>query len=296
MSIFDIFKRKKKEEKPKIDELVSLAKSLEKNEILMSVTSGKPGASDSKIGGEPYLPRDFEWPTYTSHDDGETRPLSFFCQVNLSELRVYDKDMVLPTQGMLYFFYECETSLWGFDPEDNGAARVFYYDCTDGFAPLELPEEIAEEHRIPELAVKFSSRSSYPKYEELDLHCDTSCQWEDYDKALEKLGVDIDCDPEDHKLLGYADIIQNEMLTECERVSRGLYCGDPESYRSTPEEMEQIINQRAKDWTLLMQISTIETDDFEWMFGDCGMLYFYIRKEDLAAKNFENVNFSVQCG
>ena len=32
------------------------------------------------------------------------------------------------------------------------------------------------------------------------------------------------------------------------------------------------------------------------MFGDCGMLYFYIRKEDLAARRFDNVHFVLQCG
>lgn len=294
--MFDIFKKKKKETGAGVDELVTVARKLAKNEILIKVTDGVPSAEQSKFGGLPYLPADFEWPTYTSRDDGETRPLSFFCQINLTEVRDYDKDGVLPHSGMLYFFYECESSLWGFDPEDKGAARALYYDSIDGFTPVELPEAIAEEHRIPELAIEFSARSSYPKFEELGLHSSVSCSWEGYDKALEKLGVEIDCDSEDHKLLGYADIIQDEMLTECERVSRGLSCGGPESYEATPAEIKEIINQRASDWTLLMQIGTVETADFEWMFGDCGMLYFYIRKDDLAAKNFENTEFSVQCG
>lgn len=294
MSIFDIFK--KKETGASVDELVMVARKLAKNEILIKVTDGVPSAEQSKLGGLPYLPADFEWPTYTSRDDGETRPLSFFCQINLTQVRDYDRDDVLPHSGMLYFFYECESSLWGFDPEDKGAARVFYYDSIEGFAPIELPEAIAEEHRIPNLAIEFSARSSYPKFEELGLHSSVSCSWENYDKALERLGVEIDCDPEDHKLLGYADIIQDEMLTECERVSRGLSCGGPESYEATPTEIKEIINQRASDWTLLIQIGTVETTDFEWMFGDCGMLYFYIRKDDLAAKNFENTEFSVQCG
>ena len=110
------------------------------------------------------------------------------------------------------------------------------------------------------------------------------------------MGVSIDEDPEEHKLLGYADIIQNEMLTECERTSRGLYCGDPESYRNTPKDVEADIAKHAADWVLLLQLSTITKGDFEWMFGDCGMLYFYIRKEDLAAMRFDKASFSVQCG
>ena len=36
-------------------------------------------------------------------------------------------------------------------------------------------------------------------------------------------------------------------------------------------------------------------DGFELMFGDCGRIYFYIRKEDLRNRNFENVWLSLQC-
>ncbi|MCD2347047.1 DUF1963 domain-containing protein [Clostridium guangxiense] len=32
------------------------------------------------------------------------------------------------------------------------------------------------------------------------------------------------------------------------------------------------------------------------MFGDCGEIYFYIRKADLKDKNFENVWLILQCG
>ena len=123
--------------------------------------------------------------------------------------------------------------------------------------------------------------------------------FEEYYRALRALGIDkeedSDEDIEEHKLLGYADVIQNEMLTECERTHRGLYSGDPESYRDTPEDEEADIAEHAKDWMLLLQLSSIETDDFEFMFGDCGMLYFYIKREDLAAMRFDRIEFSVQC-
>ncbi|MGN0700170.1 MAG: DUF1963 domain-containing protein [Oscillospiraceae bacterium] len=32
------------------------------------------------------------------------------------------------------------------------------------------------------------------------------------------------------------------------------------------------------------------------MFGDCGHIYFWIRKADLAARNFDNVWLILQCG
>ena len=85
------------------------------------------------------------------------------------------------------------------------------------------------------------------------------------------------------------------MLTECERVSRGLYCGDAESYENTPDEVKADIEKHTGDWMLLLQLSTVTKGGFELMFGDCGMLYFYIRKDDLAARKFDKIHFSLQC-
>ena len=287
MSIFDLFKKKSN---PVPEGLVS---SLAKNEIVMSVDTdaGAVPPQASKIGGKPWLPRDFQWPVYESD---EMRPLSFLCQINLEEVKSYDRDGVLPGKGMLYFFYECEAFCWGFDPEDKGCARVFYFEDIEDFVPTQWPEDIEEDYIVPEMAVRFKSQPSYPNYEELEYHSSMECDWEDYDTALEKLGVDMDA--ENHKILGYADIIQNEMLSECERVTRGLYCGDPSGYQDASEDEESAIQRGAKDWILLLQLTTLENEDWEWMWGDCGMLYFYIKRQDLAARRFENAWFSLQCG
>lgn len=287
MSIFDLFKKKSN---PVPEGLVS---SLAKNEIVMSVDTdaGAVPPQASKIGGKPWLPWDFQWPVYESD---EMRSLSFLCQINLEEVKSYDRDGVLPGKGMLYFFYECDAFCWGFDPEDKGCARVFYFENIEDFAPIEWPEDIEEDYIVPEMAVRFKSQPSYPNYEELEYHSSMECDWEDYDEALEKLGVDMEA--ENHKLLGYADIIQNEMLSECERVTRGLYCSDPSGYQDASEDEDAAIQRGAKDWILLLQLTTLENEDWEWMWGDCGMLYFYIKRQDLAARRFENAWFSLQCG
>lgn len=289
MSIFDLFKKKKNGEG-----LKALALSLAKNEIVMEVDEDaqRIAPDASKLGGMPYLPKDFAWPQFS--DEGEKCPLSFLCQINLADVKQYDLDGVLPEKGMLYFFYDCEAFRWGFDPEDKGCARVFYFEDTEGFAPMAWPEGIEEDYVVPEMAARFRQKISYPMYEELEFYSDVECDFEDYDAVLEKLGVDLD--EESHKLLGYAYIIQNEMLSECERVNRGLYCGDAESYQNTLEDEDVAIARGAKDWTLLLQLSTLEKGDWELMWGDCGMLYFYIKKQDLLQKRFENAWFSLQCG
>ena len=95
------------------------------------------------------------------------------------------------------------------------------------------------------------------------------------------------------KLLGYPDIIQNSMEEECAAVTRGINMGGI-GYLYLKKYHDEI-KKASKDWILLFQMDTIESDDYELMFGDCGHLYFWIKKEDLANKNFENIWLILQC-
>ena len=47
------------------------------------------------------------------------------------------------------------------------------------------------------------------------------------------------------------------------------------------------------DWCLLLQLDS--DGDINTMWGDAGMLYFCLRKLDLAAKKFENACVVFQC-
>ncbi|MBT9779516.1 DUF1963 domain-containing protein [Clostridium sp. MCC353] len=42
-------------------------------------------------------------------------------------------------------------------------------------------------------------------------------------------------------------------------------------------------------------MGTIESDDMEYMFGDCGHIYFWIRKQDLKDQMFDNIWLILQC-
>lgn len=271
--------------------VLAAVSALKRNGILAETVEGEADSDESKIGGLPYLPADFVWPTYTD-EEGVTRPLSFLCQINLAETAEFDEEHLLPEEGMLAFFYDCASFTWGFDPADRGSARVFFFENTDGFAPHPIPAEVAEEYTVPELPLLFSPTACCPAFDEATVY-GIDCDWDDYEAAREALGAPEG--EERHMMLGYADVIQNEMLTDCEYVSRGIYCGDRTAYNSLTEAERAEIAEAAKDWTLLLQLSTVEKDDFELMWGDCGMLYFYIKKQDLAARRFENAWFALQC-
>ena len=274
---------------------------LRKNEIAVTPRQAKRGGAvyRSKFGGRPAVPAGFEWPRFEAENyDGETanRPLSFLCQMNLEEIRAYDKEGLLPQKGLLLFFYEQESMRWGFDPDDEGSSRVYYFEDVSLLTEVELPDDMKDEYKVKEYDLSFASKDSYPGFEELDCHSDVDCDWDDYDNAVEKKGYDPEC--ERSKLLGYANLIQGEMLTECERTTRGLYCGDAKSYRNTTEDVKEDIDKAAADWVLLFQMASIQEDDddYELMFGDVGNLYFYIRKQDLWAKNFDRGWLVLQCG
>jgi uncharacterized protein YwqG len=277
-----------------------LLKQLKRNEISVTTRPACPHAapSRSKFGGRPAVPQDFRWPRFEAENyDGETanRPLSFLCQINLADVTAFDQEHLLPESGLLLFFYEQESMSWGFDPADRGCVRVLYYESTDGLAPADIPEDLGEDYRVKEYDLSFRVQESYPSYEELRCHVDAELDWDTYDEAIERdTTYNVDC--ERHKLLGYANLVQGEMLTECERVSRGLYCGTAESYRNTPEDVKADIRERASDWVLLFQMASICQEDYELMYGDMGNLYFYIRKQDLKNCNFDGAWFALQCG
>lgn len=248
----------------------------------------------SKFGGKPHLPQDFEWFYYEGEDFDDvtkSRPLSFLMQINLEEIAAYDEDNRLPHKGMLYFFYDLCTMRWGFDPKDKGSARVLYIENPGNLQSIDFPEDLDENFILPELALSFSARMDLPDYEEI-AECVTETEWDDYNEERVLYGYEPVENEEISKLLGYANLIQGEMLLECEEVNNGIYCGGiPE----VAEEEKERMLLASKQWELLFQMSTVSVEGYELMFGDCGNIYFYIRKQDLQDRNFDNVWLILQC-
>lgn len=265
----------------KKDEITIFTEPNDDNEIL----------NKSKIGGKPYLPKDFVWPYY------QELPLSFLAQINLEEVSSLDKDKLLPSKGMLYFFYELETEEWGYELKNKGCAKVFYYEDTSNFELIDFPKDMKDYCQVPEFKVTFKANISYPSYEDFDIihngGKEVADNYEDfqdayfdiYNKHMESLDSYT-------KLLGYPDVIQSSMEEQCAAITKGFYMGGVESY---PKKYQKEIRSASKDWILLFQMDTVETSDYELMFGDSGHIYFWIKKEDLVNKNFENIWLILQC-
>lgn len=76
-----------------------------------------------------------------------------------------------------------------------------------------------------------------------------------------------------HQFSGHSYQIQGDLLRECQQDTQ--YEGDP------------------TDWQLLLQIDT--DDEAGMMWGDVGILSFYIPQQALAQRDFSQVHVSMQC-
>lgn len=305
-----LFGRKKKEQALR-EETIHRLKDMERSQIRITYTlrDGELSLGASKLGGMPDLPRGFEFPYFEGEgmdDTVKNRPLAFLAQINLKEAAQFDREHLLPESGLLSFFYELDSQRWGFDPKDKGCARVYYFPEGTHLVRTPLPAELAEESLVPELAVQLRQEPSFPSWEDFTQQPiwqepgevkESWRKWAMEDDHFEELqeALGIEEDDEIIKLLGWPNVIQNAMGEECEIVSRGYYTGDQEGYEKIQEQEKPGIAQRAGDWRLLLQMDTVETDDYELMFGDCGRLYFWIRAQDLKERKFDDIWLISQC-
>lgn len=300
----------KKMGNPHIQELFQ---KLEKTEILIDYKESKEKVTlgKSKFGGNPHLPKNFEWywfeGTSFGHEGAGNHPLLFLAQINLAEVAQYDKDHLLPTEGILYFFHGWQPEIWHFKPKDKGSAKIYYYTGKiDDLVETAPPTDMKIDHPLPEFDLSFSNKPSLPNGEEFYTYykeycnqygvstLDISNEGIPYYDEIENYGFKFnDCDI--NKLLGYADCVQAPMLLECETNANGIYW---DSKTGIPEEQKDAFLKNSLDWTLLFQMSTINDKKnpgkFTLIFGDCGNIYFYIKKEDLANRNFENISIILQ--
>ena len=238
----------------------------------------------SRIGGLPNLPEALAWPQWKG------KPLAFLCQLDLSDLPSEPRLPEFPRTGCLYFFYDQEQNAWGFDPQDKGSWQVLYVpDKMKDWPQREVPQGLEKNAIYREKPVTFSLVQLYPDWQDSRVQ-----SLELGDRHMEEyltLRDSVFADQPAHHLFGYPSPIQdNDMDLECQLASNGLYCGD--DLRDSDARRSKLEPGRI-DWTLLLQLDT--DDDTRMRWGDCGMLYFWIRKDDLKAGRFEDCWMILQC-
>jgi uncharacterized protein YwqG len=246
-------------------------------------------AGVSKLGGRPWLPPDFDWPTF------KERRLDFLLQIDLVQVRRCDPAGMLPATGTLSFFYDLDGQPWGYDPADLGAHRVVWSPESCGLVEHEVPHP---ELAWPECRLDLFPMTTFPRNETLDaqrLFEATALSDEEFysyldlvpdlEKSFRKPGT-----AGNHHLLGHAANVQGEMQLEAQLVTNGLYCGNSNGY---DDPRRQLLEPGADQWLLLLQLDS--DDSINVMWGDCGMVYVWIRREDLVNRRFDKTWLGLQC-
>jgi uncharacterized protein YwqG len=235
---------------------------------------GKPGiiyretdqATNSFTGGSPNLGSEFAWP------EKNGRPLEFIGQLDLGAIAELLPDSPLPTTGTLSFFYEhSEDGPWGIYPEDAGSWKVVYSEVHQ-----ETPSPIAAFTRIHLTPEKVST---YPGYENR-----AAAHIKNLDSLLAEWGDHIPLyEDAAAQALGFAHSIQADTMDEeCAMISAGVYDDEPDVFTSPKTAAARA---SASDWVFLAQFKSRESQEI--CFGDCGFIYFWIRKQDLEMLNFD---------
>jgi len=229
----------------------------------------------SKFGGAPDVPPNFEWPMWND------KPLGFLAQINLEEVAPFDVENQLPPSGMLSFFYDLIDQPWG-SHSDKGSWAVHLFETGN----LRRAEEQKMEREINCCSLQFSSRVDLPDYVQrgrsLTEVGEPFGSYYEIEKGREQ-------PDKRHQLLGTAMVLQGEMQSECELKSKGQpYPEDDEDEDGLPPRVPG-----EEDWTLLFQVDSDKSLEVSW--GDVGFLYFWIRRQDLAARQFENCWIQLQC-
>ncbi len=259
-------------------------------ECIKFIESNEP--TNSFLGGSPIVSDNINWPRK------DESPLSFIAQLDLGEI---NKDKLfdwLPQKGRLLFFYDIEEQPWGFDPNDVGGFSVIYENGIHELHNLALPIDLKPEQILP--ATKYLSARTFISLPDIDLlksedielifGDEKACSEFDDDTYIDFIFENSGEYPH-HQMGGFPIPVQGaHMEEECQLVSHGINCGEPEAYYS---EKAKKLMKKENDWKLLFQFAS--DDDVDVMWGDEGNLYFWVRESEAKRIDFSKSWVILQC-
>jgi len=272
--------------KERLDFILDMVRQLTETDcVSFSVMKGETSLTSSKIGGYPYWPKDKEYPL-----DSNGGKLVLLAQINLSDIN-FDK---LPDTGLLQFFIAADGSL-GLDDE-NGYKVVYHKTIDESITKADVKDLgiPSNEDFKGDGSTFLPAYEAYPLSFTVQKDCLHAGQ-DGFEKIVDeilkfKYGCSVrrryyweilsdadckylesKCPQNSHKMFGYPLFAQE----------------DPRRDRNTAE----IYN------TLLFQLDTDygEETGVRITIGDCGVINFFIDKDDLEVLNFDDVLYNWDC-
>ncbi|MDR2414919.1 MAG: DUF1963 domain-containing protein [Odoribacteraceae bacterium] len=237
---------------------------------------------DSKLGGAPYLPGGFDYPR-DRQEGREGVPLRFLAQLNFSEMPALAG---FPERGILQFYtgndeqhgmdYETLTAQKGF--------RVVYHEEVTGVSLPPPPPGAGDEMAVAspvdgELRLRFAVETSVMgpgdfRFDALLLQF--------YNEVTGSRFRSLDRVPE--RLL---DDLYERLSASGHRVG-----GYPTFTQLDPREYHDYLREHT---VLLLQLDSETTGDYSIAWRNAGSCHFFIRPDDLAAREFFEVLYSWDC-
>jgi uncharacterized protein YwqG len=241
----------------------------------------------SKFGGLPDLPRSTAWPK------GPKRDLDFLCQISAEEARGWGADH-LPSSGLILFFYDSKEQPWGLPDEDRTLWRVLHVP-SEGLVRTLPPKHMLLRQRNAVLtpvarlvgSPRVTYRTSLLSLEEVQDEV-VNDEFEELQSLIEEARGEGPC----HMIGGLPDGVQNPPFECAEARVFGPLPPAAEAAVADGEDPYELA-ARARGWSLLLQLDS--DDDLNWCWGDIGMLYFTVPRDESRAGRFEHCWMQLQC-
>ncbi|HEY9756059.1 MAG TPA: YwqG family protein [Oculatellaceae cyanobacterium] len=251
----------------------------------------------NKFGGYPDLPPDVQWPvsklmlpswlapsaTGIPIDINGNFSLPFIAQLRMEDTKAYDLDGLLPSSGMLYFFYA--GSQYGFDNGNSNYWRVFWCSNTNELKPVTPPTPLIPDATYHTCSLTFANEQTLPHVETcwIGRRGDSPAklmlshaQWDEYADFLYRARANQTI----HQMLGHSDDVQPNALEYGYNLVQDQIFPDSKNFSS--DRLQKQFQQSR----LLLQID-VEANGMR--FGRDGRLFFFIREDDLRRSDFSKV-------
>jgi uncharacterized protein YwqG len=244
---------------------------------------------ESKLLGVPYFPKDRRWPM-----DRDGKPLVMLAQINFAEIPPLEG---YPTEGILQLYvspgYD-DTHGWGMRIDgaqktelarltDQSYFRVVYFPTVLNDAEnliSETPQiEFSEEHGFPisgEARLTFKADASYVRHDDYRFR-----------RYFGKDGYDFFYDD---------DSVRNDLVDEYDEFIGGRYYQGRIGGYSRAEQRDPRLDFSSEEWLLLFSLDSFVTKEYSAGWADGGVGNFYIRRRDLAKRDFRRVMHYWDCG
>lgn len=295
---------------------VEFIKSLTRNSIrIHPVKANEPiGVGKSKFGGTPDLPSDVPWPQVKIEIENQTKnfkethpcelelpenntiSLPFISQINLLEVSNLDKDSLLPSKGILYFFYNDYIHVNDGESSIDYVEKYYGNDWMKTYEEMNLPQdEIEKIHKSINKKLASFAQQQYIKV----------IYWGGDISALNRTKFPDNL-PNDSYKYGEAELIFSNEATypDCYKfkhfsgVQRSAYTDIQYKNRMNKNIYHMLgypdLGSHEIDINkyVLLQIAGCDNElkELTGMFF-CRGAFFVISKYDLLSRNFDNVKF-----